>query len=259
MRNGGHVTVERAEGVAGVEVNDDDRAARAGIGDVAGLAVSAEANVIEIRALQGHRLVEQDRLGDLIGGEIDPDQLGAAGQNLFIAGRRWIEHPQGASTVCHDRLHADEIFADRHLVRLGVAPRIPFFVRIGLELSARQQLGDRDRGVVSPARETDEDPAVLGDAYAGHLMAEIRDLGELRIRARELERERGSGCCGAGNGGSDERLLLRATDCPFRSSRIDSITPTSRASSKFLTISSISLNGTVTTGNVSSGDQFTYH
>ena len=40
-------------------------------------------------------------------------------------------------------------------------------------------------------------------------MVEIRDLGEFRIRARELERERGPGCRGAGDGRSDERLLLR--------------------------------------------------
>ncbi len=84
------MAVERAKGVAGIKVDDDDRAARAGIGDVAGLAVSAEADVVEIGALQGHRLVEQDRLGDLIGGKIDAGQLGAAGQDFFIAGRRRV-------------------------------------------------------------------------------------------------------------------------------------------------------------------------
>lgn len=84
------MAVERAKGVAGIKVDNDDRAARAGIGDIAGLAVSAEADVVEIGALQGHRLVEQDRLGDLIGGKIDADQLGAARQDFFIAGRRRV-------------------------------------------------------------------------------------------------------------------------------------------------------------------------
>ena len=96
-------------GVARLEIHDDDRAARAGIGDEGRRAVGMEADVVEVAALQCHVLAEMDDLRDLVGGELDAHQLRSVGNDLVDARRGRIEHPQIAAIVGHDRLHAHEV------------------------------------------------------------------------------------------------------------------------------------------------------
>jgi len=58
-------------------------------------------------------------------------EFGAAGDDLFVARRGWIEHPQIAAIVGHHRLHAHEMITRRPGRGVGVAPGIPLFVGIG--------------------------------------------------------------------------------------------------------------------------------
>ena len=107
------MAVEPGMRAARFEIDDDDGAARTGIGDEGRGAVGMEADVVQVAALQCHVFAEMDDLGDLVGRELDAHQLRAAGNDLVDARRGRIEHPEIAAIVGHHRLHAHEVVTGR--------------------------------------------------------------------------------------------------------------------------------------------------
>ena len=157
---------------AAFEIDDDDRAARAGIGDEGGIAVGMEAHVVQVAALQRHVLAEVDDLRHLVGRQLDAHELGAAGDHLLVAGRGRIEHPEIAAIVGHHRLHAHEVIACRARRGFRVAPGIPLLVGVRFQRAVAADFHHRDRAILRPAREIDEEAAIRRDRHAGRLAGE---------------------------------------------------------------------------------------
>ena len=154
------MAVEAGVRAARLQIDDDDGAACAGIGDERRRAIGVEADIVQVAALQGDVFAEMDDLGDLVGRELDAHQLRSAGNDLVDAGRGRIEDPEIAPVVGHHRLYAHEVVTGRGGGAAGIAPRIPSLVRIGLQRSVGRHFGNRDRTVLGPAREVDENTTV---------------------------------------------------------------------------------------------------
>ena len=174
---------------------DDDDAADTGVaavgdvGDALGALTQIEAHVVEVGRGQHHAGRQDDRLHHPVGRKVDCHQLCTAGLWLREFGRRRVEHPEAIGAVGHHALHRDEM--PSRVGRIGLVGR-----GVGIRHRlAVDQLGNRERRVVAPLREVDEDAPVGGDGHASrHRAIEGRDLFDL-----------GRGCTLAGRRAGGER------------------------------------------------------
>ena len=205
LRLGARVAVQHPADRAARGVQHDQRATLAGIGEVRGGAVRADAHVVHVAALRGRRLVERIDADHLVGAQVDLHQLDAAGLDELVAGGRRVDDPEEALRVHGDALDADEVVLQGE--RVQVAPSVPRGVRVGPQLAAGHHLGDRDGHVGLPAREVDEHPALLGHGDPRHLLLEACHHGQGRFRGRR----RRPGPCG-GDGGGEHEAAARQCD-----------------------------------------------
>ena len=141
-------------------------------------------HVVQVAALRGDRLVEADHLRNLVRLQVDPDELGPTLHNGCCGWRGRIDDPEIAVRIGHDALDAHEVIAGRHLVLLGVAPGIPLVIRVRFDLAVARHLGHRDRCILRPTREVDEDAPILRNGHSGHLVFKAGDLLQLRWTLR---------------------------------------------------------------------------
>ncbi|PAV65906.1 hypothetical protein WR25_20074 [Diploscapter pachys] len=200
LRVGRRVAGQAADRPSAGDVDDDNAtdARVAAVGDVSGALLplpQVEAHVVEIGRRQHDAWGKDDRLDHPVGREVDPYQLCAPGLGRREFRCRRVQHPQAVRAVGDNALHRDEVTR-----RVGGIRAIGRGVGIGHRL-AIDQLGDRERGLVAPLREVDEDAAVGRDGHTGRHRAiegcDPLDPGSRsRIAGRRPDRDRGDGSGG---------------------------------------------------------------
>nr|WP_277979014.1 hypothetical protein [Sphingomonas phyllosphaerae] len=148
---GAGVTVENAARLSAGQVDHDQRALGAGIGQLGMTTIRAEPYVVDIRAGRRDILVEVDDLRDPVRRKIEPHQLGAARHDIALPRRCGISYPEVPPVIGDDALHADEMVAGRNLILLGVPPAAPARDQIGADPTVRSAYGNRDRRILCPA------------------------------------------------------------------------------------------------------------
>jgi hypothetical protein len=176
LGDGAGVVVEAAPGFAGGEVDDDDAvgAVAGGVGDVgdASDAVSVfgadgevEADVVEVGVEARDVGREEDGLDDLVGGEVDGDELGAVGDGVAHERSAGVEDPEVVGGVDDDGLDGDEVRGVGGGVE-GVLIVVDLLGGVGDGLAVND-FGDGEGDEVAPAGEVDEDAVFAGDGDAG--------------------------------------------------------------------------------------------
>ncbi len=134
-----------------------------------------EAHVIQVAVGAAGFRQDQDRLYDLIGFQVDGDQLGTFRNGVFKQRRSRVERPETVFRVDHHRLHTDEVDLVRVRVRKGVGvgqlaagPVVDLRIGVGHRL-ALHDLGHGKRDVITPSSKVHEDTPGVRDGHAlGH-------------------------------------------------------------------------------------------
>ncbi|MCU1253501.1 MAG: hypothetical protein JWQ49_6530 [Edaphobacter sp.] len=229
LGQGAGVVVEAPPGFAGGEVDDDDAvgAIAGGVGDVGeasdavlvfGADGEVEADVVQVGVEAGYLDGKEDGLNDLVGGEVDADELGAVGDGAAHERRAGVEDPEVVGRIDYDGLDGDEVLGVSRGVE-GVLLVVDLLAGVGDGL-AMDDFGDGEGDDVAPAGEVDEDAVVPGDGDAGgHGAGEGGDNFELaggQVGGDDLGvegREEGGGGqkkCGREDGDGDEDWALHA-------------------------------------------------